>query len=400
MKRSGREFDRLNEKYKLVEKGTVDLTHTLKMKIKAGATKIKRFEERNLQYHQNNTFRNDMKRFFKEIDGQLNDNPVSPNPTEATQFWSDIWSQPGSHNADAEWLSNIQGSLQDIRQQQEQTITKKDVKEGVRRMSNWKSAGPEFVQGFWFKQITNLHESIAKHLQECLNEGNVPDWMVKGRTVLIQKDKAKGAAVGNFRPIACLPLMWKLLTGIFAEGLYQHLTENSLFPAEQKGCRKGSRGTKDQLLIDKAVLKNCKRRSTNLAVAWIDYRKAYDMVPHSWIVQCLSMFKVASNVKDLITKSMGNWRTEVTSNGETLGSVNINRGIFQGDSLSPLLFVLIMIPLSMILREAKSRYKLGKDKPSINHLLFMDDLKLYASKRDELDSLIATVHMYSNDIGM
>ena len=75
----------------------------------------------------------------------------------------------------------------------------------------------------------------------------------------------------NYRPITCLPLMWKLLTGILGDEIYQHLEERNLFPDEQKGCRRRSRGTKDQLMIDKMVLRNCKRRMTNLCVAWIDY---------------------------------------------------------------------------------------------------------------------------------
>ena len=42
----------------------------------------------------------------------------------------------------------------------------------------------------------------------------MPESMVKGRTVLIQKDPANGTVASNYRPIACLPLMWKLLTGV------------------------------------------------------------------------------------------------------------------------------------------------------------------------------------------
>ena len=52
--------------------------------------------------------------------------------------------------------------------------------------------------------------------------------------------------------------------------------EQSLRP-KQKGDRRGCRGTKDQLMIDKMILKNCRRRLTNLAVCRIDYKKAYDM---------------------------------------------------------------------------------------------------------------------------
>ena len=52
------------------------------------------------------------------------------------------------------------------------------------------------------------------------------------------------------------------------------------------------------------------------------------------------------------------------------------RGIFQGDSLSPLMFILALIPLSPILRKAKAAYEFSESKENINHLLFMDDLKL------------------------
>ena len=93
-------------------------------------------------------------------------------------------------------------------------------------------------------------------------------------------DKSKGTVAGNYRPIGCLPLMWKLFTSIFSEAMYGHLSCQELLPNEQKGCGKNSRGTKDQLLIiDKAILKNCRRRLTNLSMAWIDYLKAYDIVP-------------------------------------------------------------------------------------------------------------------------
>ena len=53
-----------------------------------------------------------------------------------------------------------------------------------------------------------------------------------------------------------------------------------LLPEEQKGCRKGSRVTNDLLYIDRTVIKEVKCRNKNLAMAWIDYKKAYDMVPH------------------------------------------------------------------------------------------------------------------------
>ena len=174
--------------------------------------------------------------------------------------------------------------------------------------------------------------------------------MVTGKTLLCIKEIQKRNLVSSFRPITCLPLIWKLLTSILAEYLYDHLEKTNSLPWEQKGCRKGSRGTKDQLLIDKMIVKDCKERLKSLAVAWIDYRKAYEMVPHSWIQKCMEAFGVAVNVRSFVNASMKQWNTELTASNQRLGNVKISCGIFQGDSLSPLLFVLVMIPLTLVLK--------------------------------------------------
>ena len=83
-------------------------------------------------------------------------------------------------------------------------------------------------------------------------------------------------------------------------------------------------------------------------MAWIDYKNAYDMVPHSWIMECLDLFGVAGNIKSLLVNSMGKWKVMLCSGNSKFGEIEIKRGIFQGDSLSPLLFVLAMIPLNLI----------------------------------------------------
>ena len=92
-------------------------------------------------------------------------------------------------------------------------------------------------------------------------------------------------------------------------------------------------------------------------MAWIDYKKAYDMGPHSWIIASLDLFEVAENIKSLLVNSMEKWKVMLCSGNSELGEVEIKRGIFQGDSLSPLVFVLALIPLSSILRKAKVAYE-------------------------------------------
>ena len=100
----------------------------------------------------------------------------------------------------------------------------------------------------------------------------------------------------------CLAL--KLFTGVIADQIYADLDQEKLLPEEQKGCRKGSRGTNDLLYINRAVIKEVKSRNKNLGMAWIDYKKAYDMLPHSWIKEYLDLFGVAGNIKSLLVNSM------------------------------------------------------------------------------------------------
>ena len=135
-------------------------------------------------------------------------------------------------------------------------------------------------------------------------------------------------------------------------------------------------------------------------MAWIDCKKAYDMVPHSWIIECLDLSGVAENIKSLLVNSMEKWKVMLCSGSSELGEVEIKQGIFQGDSFSPLVFVLALIPLSLILRKAKAAYDFSERREKINHLLFLDDFKLYSRSEKGLDSLVQTVRVFSEDIGM
>ena len=75
--------------------------------------------------------------------------------------------------------------------------------------------------------------------------------------------------------------MQKLLTVVIADQIYAYLDQEKLLAEEQKGCRKGSRGTSDLLYIDRAVIREVNSRKT--------YEKAYDMVPRSCIKECSVM---------------------------------------------------------------------------------------------------------------
>ena len=163
-------------------------------------------------------------------------------------------------------------------------------------------------------RLSSLHERVRLQLKECLDGGFVPSCLARGRTSLL--------AI-RYRPLTYLPLMWKLLTGVIVDQIYAHLDQEKLLLEEQKGCRKGSRGTNNLLYIDRAVIKEVKSRNKNLAMSWINYKKAYDMLPHLWIIECLDFFGVAQNIKSLLVNSTEKGKVMLCSGNSELGEVEI-----------------------------------------------------------------------------
>ena len=388
---------RLESAYHIKEKGLDVVTEHLKQRVVAMAAKLQRFDRRHVQYRQNRQFQYNQKRLYADLQGEEQSQP--PNSGESVSFWTTMWGSNVKHRRDAKWIEQVKKDTANTPEQTPIHITTDLVTQATRRIKNWKAPGPDQLQGFWLKKLQSLHAPMAQLYQKSLTEG-CPAWMTKGRTVLLQKDKAKGTAVGNYRPITCLPTMWKLLSGMISDEIRSHLSSNGLLPLEQKGCVPKCRGTKDLLLTDKAIVKNCKRRKVNLEMMWIDYKKAYDRVPHSWLIECMEIYKVNPLLKDFLANEMRKWTTELTSCGEVLGEVHIRRGIFQGDALSPLLFVMAMIPISSVLNRMKKGYVMEGGQRMISHLMYMDDIKLYSKTEAGMKSMANTLKTISEDIGM
>ena len=112
------------------------------------------------------------------------------------------------------------------------------------------------------------------------------------------------------------------------------------------------------------------------------------------------MYKISHEVINFIEQTMKTWRVDLTAGGRSIAETKIQRGIFQGVALSPLLFIIAMMPLNHILRKCTAGYKLGRSQEKINHLIYMDDIKLFAKNETELETLIHTVRIYIQDIGM
>ena len=371
----------------------------IKQKLLALAQRLRRCKKRVKFFRQNKLFNEDAKNFYREIGRKQVEVKTPPGKKDIENFWAKLWEESIEHNTDAEWIQNLELKTGN---HQWTPISVTEVTTATSKMGNWKSPGVDEVTNFWLKKLPSTHSHLAAAYNDIIEDpSKIPRWLTEGKTILLPKN-SNTADPKNFRPITCLPTMYKALTSILTERLYEYLEQNGGLPPEQKGCRKGSYGCKDQLLINKTITEHSKTKKKHLSAAWIDYKKAYDSVPHSWLLKTLEMHNVDPTIRKFLAQSMKLWRTTLHlehSNGKIkTRQIKIQRGIFQGDSLSPLLFCLALSPLSKLLKNTNYGYKVSNIKYS--HLLYMDDIKLYGNSDSQLEGLLKTVKKFSDDICM
>nr|CAH7767457.1 unnamed protein product [Callosobruchus chinensis] len=285
-------------------------------------------------------------------------------------------------------------------------INTEEILGALRGAKNFAAPGRDGINTYWLKKFPSCHRHLARVFNSWLNqEQPIPARFVEGRTVLLPKT-GDLSEPKNYRPITCLNACYKLFTRI----LYMRILEavNPVFLAvyEQRGSKKGVAGCRDNLLIDRCVTQDSVQYKRNLSMAWIDYRKAFDTTSHELIVRLLECLSVDDQIVGCIKQLMPLWKTRFTiTSSETqvrTELVSFERGVFQGDSLSPLLFCISLLPLSIALRNTKG-YSCGAPNPrrhKVTHLFYMDDLKLYASAQRDLQHSLSVVQDYSHAIGM
>ena len=112
----------------------------------------------------------------------------------------------------------------------------------------------------------------------------LPSWLTRARTQLLPKNENTHIAK-NYRPIACQNLMFKLYTSCINTFVQQHCEMNNIVTTEQAGGKRGVWGCLEQLLINKTFLNEVKQNRRNLVTVWLDYQKAFDSVPHEWLIE-------------------------------------------------------------------------------------------------------------------
>lgn len=321
-------------------------------------------------------------------------------------YWYELIGRSKEFTTNAEldrWKASVQKppSLVDYND----TVTKWE--ELCKKARPWKAPGPDGIPNWVWKNLPSIRQHLFSMIMDLyLGRIEPPPWLSHGRAILLYK-KGDPKDPGNYRTIVCLNTAYKLCSGLIAKWTEKQI--EGKFPSEQLACRKGIWGCVEAHIIDASLTRDAtdqKRR--DLSVAWIDFQKAFDSVPHKYLRWILKSIGLHPAIRLLLKKLMNNWSIKYelkTIKGiVSSDALEVKNGVLQGDSLSPLLFCLCIAPISFWLNNRLPKYETSFRRGTEqalrhNHLYFMDDLKLYSPNKPDLLEVIQEMGLLLKSIG-
>ena len=366
---------------------------------------LQKIRERAKRIKDNKMFIKNEGVFYRDLGKSYETEGVAPDIERFVDFWANIWEED-TKTPLRPWMQDIQEALQaKVVDVQEFEIEIGNLSKIIKKRKNWTAPGIDGIQNYWWKKFHETWPPLVKSLNKITNNPNIiPEWFPLGKTVLLPKTK-KLDVVGDYRPITCLNTVYKIFTGVIASFMKDHAVRNNLWDDGQLGAREGVLGTVDQLLVDECIMQQVREKKRNLAVAFYDYRKAYDMVHHDWMIRVYEWMGVPSKVCNILDGLMRLWKTklEVYVDGQKQVSrwISIMKGFLQGDSYSPVGFCLTEVPIGELISLSKGYVMGGAGRRNIKrtHSLFIDDLKVYASSHENLKLVNETIVKASSDTG-
>lgn len=244
-------------------------------------------------------------------------------------------------------------------------------------------------------------EILAKVYHHCFLLRDVPQAWKEATTILIHKKESTDDP-SNFRPIALMSCLYKLLMAIIAKRTTNHAIDNHLLSPEQKSARPNE-GCYEHSFLLNSLVNDARRINKKLYLAWLDIRNAFGSIPHSALLSTLTHMGFPRALVEFIENVYTGATTEVLTPQGPTATIPIYSGVKQGCPLSAILFNL---SLELILRKTKSAASTLKRGPAKHHgipisvLAYADDLVVIARNKDDLQELLNTVSSAADTLNL
>ena len=213
---------------------------------------------------------------------------------------------------------------------------------------------------------------------------------MKGNITLIPK-KENSNNVNDLRPITLLEIPRKIITKAMTQRIKECLLKNNLI-SDNQFCHPGRLIHENihtvNLLIDRA-----KENGTNLHAMFLDCSKAFDYVNHNYLIEVLKKRECGENFLNFVCAFLKG-KSKIRFNESYSEELKVERGVPQGETMSPFLFILAIDPLlNSIQNDNEIKGALVGNK-RIKVLAYADDLVLITENSEDLEKMIKHVENY------
>jgi hypothetical protein len=273
-------------------------------------------------------------------------------------------------------------------------ILASEVRFAISTMKEGKASGNDGLAIDLLKVADDVVTSkIATIFTEILRSHVIPKDWTSGVIVLLHK-KGDRRDLKNYRPITLLPHLYKLFTRIICNRISRTLDENQ--STEQAGFRK-TYSTIDHIHTVTQLIEKTNEYQQPLCIGFIDFEKAFDSVKHDCVFNALNKQGVEAQYIQILRKLYTEAKAVIRIEEESK-PFDIERGVRQGDPISPKLFTALLEDMFMKLDWEKKGIAInGK---YLSHLKFADDIVVFANKLDDLEEMINELTDASSQYGL
>ena len=273
-------------------------------------------------------------------------------------------------------------------------FTIKEVKRCVNRLKINKSAGPDLILNEIIKSSNEVTcKSITKLFNLILESGFYPSPWRKSYIILIFK-KGDRDDLNNYRGISLQNCLAKLFSSVLNYRLCEHY--DNLFADQQFGFRENHRTSDSIFVLKTLITKYLKKNKEKIYACFVDLRRAFDSLWHEGLIYKLMVNKVGNKflqvVKNMYSLNMSAFKID----NKVSKYFEVERGVKQGDSLSPTLFNCYINDMHRIF-EDDSCDPLNLENHKVASLSFADDLVILSNTHMGLQNSLNKLESYCSD---
>ena len=280
-----------------------------------------------------------------------------------SDFFKSVYTEEGDTQV-PDFKANVKKVLSTV------NFKESDILIALKSLNVNKSSGPDKVHPRILKECAEqLSYPIYKLFVRSMSERRIPnDW--RDAEVRPIFKKGKKSSPGNYRPVSLTSVLCKLMEGFVRAAMYAHLIDNNLLSPHQFGFCKG-RSCLTQLLVTINDWMYNLDKGVPVDAAYLDFRKAFDSVPHKRLLCKLKGYGIDGNLLDWIGDFLSDRTQYVAINGVSSDRVRVTSGVPQGSVLGPTLFIYYINDLPTVSESPTNIF--ADDTKSYNTIESQDD---------------------------